>query len=502
MTGPRTPDLTRRALLGGAFASLAGAALAEAPLRSLRPVARPDAGAPLSPLARTPVAEIIREARLGGPVGFAVADAATGEILESGAADTPLPPASVAKALTALYALQALGPYHRFETRLIATGPVTEGVLEGDLVLAGGGDPGLTTDDLGDLAAALAATGLREVRGRFLVWGGALPYQYQIDPDQQAHVGYNPAVSGLNLNYNRVHFQWTREAGKYAVKLDARAERFSPDVTAARLRIVDRRLPVYTHALDGGVDEWTVARAALGEAGARWLPVRRPELYAGDVFATLARSEGIPLGRPQAVSVLPPGRTLAAHRSPPLTDLLRDMLRWSTNLTAEAVGLAATAARGIGAATLAQSGQAMSDWARARLGARFDLVDHSGLGDASRVTAAGLATALVAAGRDGRLRPLLREIALVDEARAALDDPPGAVVAKTGTLNFVSALAGYLNSDGGADMAFAILTAAPEARSAAKLSQDEVPEGARPWAARSRRLQQRLLQRWAVSYPA
>jgi D-alanyl-D-alanine carboxypeptidase/D-alanyl-D-alanine-endopeptidase (penicillin-binding protein 4) len=134
-----------------------------------------------------------------------------------------LPPASVAKTFTALYALDRLGADHRFETRLLATGPIRGGRLDGDLILLVGGDPVLDTDDLADMAAALVAQGVRQIGGRFLVSGGGLPSVTTIDPSQPIHVGYSPAVSGLVLNYNRVHFEWKRTAGGYHITMDARA---------------------------------------------------------------------------------------------------------------------------------------------------------------------------------------------------------------------------------------------------------------------------------------
>ena len=113
--------LTRRFILTGMLGGLVGRALAEAPMVSPRPPARPlRVGAVSAPSA----AELIRAAGLGGRVGFVVADARTGLVLESSDGDLPMPPASTAKIVTSLYALDRLGPGHRFGTRLIATGPV------------------------------------------------------------------------------------------------------------------------------------------------------------------------------------------------------------------------------------------------------------------------------------------------------------------------------------------------------------------------------------------
>lgn len=83
----------------------------------------------------------MEDAGLGGHSSFVVADAVTGEVLESFSALRAHPPASVTKAVTALYALEMLGPQFRFETRLLGTGPIENGVLKGDLILAGGGRP-------------------------------------------------------------------------------------------------------------------------------------------------------------------------------------------------------------------------------------------------------------------------------------------------------------------------------------------------------------------------
>ncbi len=234
----------------------------------------------------------------------------------------------------------------------------------------------------------------------------------------------------------------------------------------------------------------------LGTGGTRWLPVRRPAIYAGDVFRTFARARGIVLDAPQMAAAAE-GAELARIESAPLDGLIRDMLLYSTNLTAEVIGRAATRARGGSAVTLAASAQAMNGWLTAKYGVRCAFVDHSGLEEGSRISAGEMARVLVAARQEGLLRPLLRTIALVDENREPLANPPGTVVAKTGTLNFVSALAGYLRTAEGADLVFVILSAEEGRRAAVRDSPDEAPAGTWEWNADAKRLQQRLLQRWA-----
>ncbi|SLN51883.1 D-alanyl-D-alanine carboxypeptidase/D-alanyl-D-alanine endopeptidase [Roseisalinus antarcticus] len=498
--------ISRRTVLGALASALGTAALADAPLTSLRPRARPSGAAaaatdiaPIPPEARATLEQIVADARLEGTVSIAVADT-SGRIIEGQAQDTALPPASVTKSLTALYALETVGPEHRFVTRLIATGPVTDGRLDGDIALVGGGDPTLETDHLFSLAAELKAAGIREVTGRFLVYGGALPYEDEIDEGQLDHLGYNPAVSGLNLNYNRVHFEWARTGSSYRVTLDARSATYRPEVTIAEMRVADRSLPVYTYAAAGDLDQWTVARGALGDGGSRWLPVRRPALYCGDVFRTFARSHGIVLPAAEQVATEPTGSEVARHSSGRLQDVIRDMLRYSTNLTAEVVGLTATASTGNTPPDIPTSAAAMNLWLEDRFGVEAGFVDHSGLGDASRISAAQMVGILTSPGVMERLMPVLKEHDLKDAEGAPIANYPATVHAKTGTLNFVSALAGFIRTAEGADVAFAIFCGDLDAREAAKASGDEIPAGSRYYNGRARNMQQRLLQRWGLIY--
>lgn len=496
--GESTKHITRRGVLAGALSSVAATAFAAPPTRSLVPRPRPADWA----LQSVPSAEsLLNGANLTGKTAFAVLDARSGEVLE---ARTPLlaqPPASVAKAITSLYGLEKLGAGFRFRTQLVATGPVRNGRLEGDLLLVGGGDPHLDTDGLAQMAAELKATGIREVTGEFRVADGVLPQIPEIDPTQPDHLGYNPSISGLNLNFNRVYFEWKRDQNDYSVTLDARSERVRPRVRIARMSIVDRDQPVYDYARRDDVDIWTVARSALGNGGGRWLPVRAPGAYVSEVFQILARSHGIVLrpGRPARSAIT--GTVLVEVSSAELADILRSMLRFSTNLTAEVVGLTASVSQGTQIRKLSDSGAAMSQWVEQTLGAsRATFVDHSGLSDNSRISASDMAKELSRAGAEAILRPLLKKVELSDDQGTPISNHPMQVSAKTGTLNFVSSLAGYATTKSGRDLVFAIFSADMPRRNALPEAERERPRGGRAWTGRARGLQNDLLRRWGLVY--
>jgi D-alanyl-D-alanine carboxypeptidase/D-alanyl-D-alanine-endopeptidase (penicillin-binding protein 4) len=486
---------SRRAFLASLMASTATAACAKAPETSPRPTARPLKGR----AGTAPEAEaLIAAAQLGGEVAFLVADAATGKVLEGRAAGQPMPPASTAKVLTTLFAFERLGQDYRFTTRVLADGSLAGGRLNGDLVLAGGGDPTLDTEGLAGLAAALKARGLREATGRLRYYGGALPYQRQIAAGQPDHLGYNPAVSGLNLNFNRVYFEWKKQGAGYAVSMDARSDKRRPAVRSATMEIADRAAPLYTWRDGGEREHWTVMRRALGKDGGRWLPVRHPDRYAAEVLRGLARAEGVAVGPEAPAARLPGGPALAIRQSAPLLGIAREMLEYSTNITAEVLGLTAS-----GAATLPASAAVLNGYAASRFGAGgIRLVDHSGLGEASRVTAEDMVAVLVGSGPKGPLMPILKPIPIRDARGRPVKDHPLKIRAKTGTLNFVSALTGYLVAPGGRVLAFAILTG--DVRRRAKLAEDDQdrPQGASAWNARSKALQQALLERWGRVYSA
>lgn len=469
----------RRTLLAGGLAALVAGRV------------RADAGS---------LGALVERSGLGGVSAFAVADLITGEILEAHQPEAAMPPASVTKVATTLYALGTLGPAYRFRTRLVARGPVRDGRLGGDLALVGGGDPVLDTDDLAAMLRALRAAGTKSVDGRLLIADGALPSVPLIEAGQPDEAAYNPPVSGLNLNFNRVYLGWAPGQGGPKLRFSARGAGADPEIGRFGAQMADGGPP--RHRMAGGREMWTLARGGLKGNGSVWLPVRDPAAYAAAVFRALAKDSGVTL--PEAVEVTPEveGPVAVEHASPPLDTLMRDMLRYSTNLTAEVAGLRASQARGLDPTGLGVSAAAMTAWVRETYGLTSAVfTTHSGLPDTSRIAPAEM-VALLRGAADGPLPGLLRERPILDRGGAPEEAKGVRAVAKTGTLDFVSALAGYMApSDGtGRRLAFAIFAADPERRAAIRPEQRSAPPGTKAWLNRARGLERALLQRWAVAY--
>lgn len=432
--------------------------------------------------------ELIARANLGAVVAYAAIDPRTGAIIDERGGDLALAPASTLKAVTALYAQAKLGADHRFATRVIRAGDL--------LILAGGGDPELDTDGLAQLAKDTAAAEKAAGRGapkRFAVWGGALPHVAEISPGQAVHLPYNPTISGIILNFNRVHLGWNRAESGYAFSLEARGRKHSPRAYSVTVGVADRGQPLFTYDDTGKVESWTMARQSMGKGGSRWLPVRRPELYAGDVFQTLCRAEGLSLPAAEVITSLPEGTEIARRLSPPLRDILKGMMEFSNNLTAEVVGLAAS-----GKPTLTSSAADMAEWLRGQgISGAFDFRDHSGLSPANRVTAKMLAQMVAGTGRAQGLEGLMKHIPLRDLKGKPLENSKISVEAKTGTLNFVSNLTGYAQNGTGTQICFAILTGDEERR--ARNEGRELPDGVIGWTKRSKALQQGLIEHWLAN---
>lgn len=476
-----------------AFKSGEGAPLGGAALVAAASASDP---ADLSPLPPRPV---------GTTMGYLLLDLESGEVLAELNPDLPLIPASTVKVATAIVALDVLGPEHRFETDLLIDGTVRDGVLTGDLILRGGGDPVLDVADLLELAVKLKTRGIRAVDGRFLIDDSALPRLSEIEPTQPPEAAYNPGIGALSLANNRVRLAW-RGGGRVD------ASTLPPLEEAAFEPASPARLPpggIGLKQADDDIVVWRVADRGRGRQE-RWLPVKDPGLYAGSVFHQLAEAQGIAL-RPPRRGVAPVGATvLASHESPPLRPILRDMLLHSNNMMAELIGLAAASRLGDVSGGLDDAGALLVDHLAETLpgvdwrGAQ--LTNHSGLDGSARLTAHQLA-AILQYGWVTEALPALLPAAgwsgtLARRFRA--EDEVFRVWAKTGTVNYGIALAGYLFPETGRPAVFAAMVSDLDERDAydalpTPTSYSEAAAGT--WNARARALQDGLVEGWLGELP-
>jgi D-alanyl-D-alanine carboxypeptidase/D-alanyl-D-alanine-endopeptidase (penicillin-binding protein 4) len=116
------------------------------------------------------------------------------------------------------------------------------------------------------------------------------------------------------------------------------------------------------------------------------------------------------------------------------------------------------------------------------------------------MTADGMVGALVKVYESNELRPILKDIPMRDDKRKIIKDSPITVSAKTGTLNFVSGLGGYMTSADGTVLAFAIFVSDEKIRARISKADRERPRGAKSYNTRAKKVQQKLIGRWGAVY--
>jgi len=374
--------------------------------------------------------------------GYIAIDAETGMVLARSAADESFVPASALKLLTAVVALDRLGPDHRFETALATSGRVSEGVLNGDLVLRGGGDAELDLDDLMAMALALRAKGVRTVAGKFVVDDDAFLRLPQIHPDQPVEAPYNAGIGPLTLAFGRVELRPDGAGGHFA----------NPP-------LIERSVA------------WALV---TGNSPQRPLPlpVRDVGLHTAQTLARMLGQLGIDVPDPTRASPAAQPRLVHAVPSKRLRELVEDMLVYSNNQLAETIGLAVNAAIGSQPQSLAESIALMASDLQGRLPpadwSGFRAGNHSGLDPAARMTPLQLATILAYGLDTHRLPALLPANAWSGSLKKRMveRDHLQRVWAKTGSLDFAAVLAGYLARQDGGLVIFVMMSDDPQRRAA------------------------------------
>jgi len=436
----------------------------------------------------------------GAEVSYVLVDLDRGTTITERNADQHHIPASSAKLATAVVALQRLGPDHRFKTELRITGPIEDGVLKGDLILKGGGDPVLDLPDLLPLIDALARQPVRQIDGRFLIDDTALPRFTEIEPTQPTEAAYNPGVSALSVAFNRVNLRW-RKRGVLAVETVPHLEEASFVSTKS-----DRLPPsgVQLKQLDGRDAIWQLADKG-SRRSKRSLPVKDAGLFAGQTFRDLATLYGIDLPAPERLDRAQESRLIAVHESRPLRELVRDMLWYSNNLVAELIGLATAKTLDADVDRLDGSAElVLSELERQLSDLSWDdahLHNHSGLSSRSRMTPEQLAAILRLGWDNGTLSGLLPGSGWSGTLARRFNGPDHAlrIWAKTGSINYVTALGGYLMSSSHGPAAFVIMISDEKARAgydAQSRRTRAIEKKARAWKDQAERAMNGIIERW------
>ena len=410
-------------------------------------------------------------------IAVAVNELTTGQALIARIADQKMNLASNAKLLTGVAALAGLGSGFRWRTAVyVSTEPDATGTVTGDLHVRGRGNPVLLPGDLRQLAHDVAARGIRNIEGKLVIDGSYFdsisePPHFEEQPKERA--AFRAPIASFAVARGAFTVTVTADPGGTArVSLEPDAGEYLK-LTKAEVTSIPAgrtRLRVETKPKRDHLEIEVTGQIRAGEGS--WDIRRRvddPTRFAAEVFKSALAANGVQI-RKKAIAQGPvplTAKLVAVHDSPTLGEVVRIMNKHSDNNVAESI------LKTLGAELKGTPGPA--SWADARMAqqaqlARFGLLpgayrtsNGSGLYGSTEVTAKQLVTMLAAAHKDYRIGPdLVASLPTGGHdgtlARRWHGKPArGRVRAKTGTLDKVTTLAGYIGVDGGRLLVFAIL---------------------------------------------
>ncbi len=383
-------------------------------------------------------------------------------------------PASAMKLLTTYAALELLGPAHTWHTEVLAESAAVNGRVDGNLYLRGSGDPRLGLEPFWLLLRQLRARGVAEIGGDLVLDRSAfaVPPHDPGEFDQEPLRPYNAGPDALLVNLKSIRLTLLPDPARQTVQVII-------DTPSAGLRI-DNRLSLGREACDDWREQIRPVvngqsielsgrfPAACGEKALHLVPWAA-DLQVEDLFRALWRELGGSFsGRVRAGRVPASARTLAVQESAALGEVIRDINKFSNNVMARQLFLSLDSER---PATAEGARRRIAGWLQAKGLKLPELVldNGSGLSRSERISAADLAALLRAAwqspvmpeliaslpiaGVDGTLRKRFNEGSL--SGRAHL---------KTGYLDGVRALAGFLLDRSGKRWIVVCLINDPKAR--------------------------------------
>ncbi len=376
-------------------------------------------------------------------------------------ATQPMNPASTMKLLTTYAALELLGPTYTWKTEAYAAGKLESGVLQGNLILKGYGDPKLTLENFWLLLRRLRALGLRDIRGDLLLdrsYFEAAEY----DPakfDAEPLRAYNVGPDALLLNFKAVRFQFVPDADRRIVTVIAEPRPAGLEFAAA-VRATDGACGDWRAGIkadfqtNGGSAKASFAGsmpAACGEHYWNASLLAQPN-YVYGVFRQLWEESGGTLSGGWKDGAVPASaKLLATSASASNAELVRDINKFSNNVMARQLFLT------LGAEVLKlpgrsdRSAQVVQSWLAEKKLDFPELVmeNGAGLSRRERISAEHMGKLLLEAWGSAVMPELMSSLPLVAydgtmRRRLRFESIAGQAHIKTGSLSDARTLAGYV----------------------------------------------------------
>ncbi len=381
-------------------------------------------------------------------------------------------PASAMKLVTTYAGLEVLGPAHTWRTEMLAENVPLNGRLDGNLYLRGSGDPKLDLEHFWLLLRQLRARGVAQIGGDLVLDRTAFalpahdPGEFDSEPLRPYNVG--PDALLINLKSVRLTLQADRGSVKVVVETPSEGLRIQNRLSLGREACGDWREQIKP-AVNGQTIELNGSfPAACGDKALHLAPWTA-DVQVEALFRVLWHELGGSFnGRVREGQVPTGARPLAGQESPALGEIVRDINKYSNNVMARQLFLSIDSER---PATAAGARRQIAGWLQAKGLKLPELVldNGSGLSRSERISADGLAQLLRAAWQSPVMPELIASlpIAGVDGTlRKRFNDgsASGRAHLKTGYLEGVRALAGYLLDHSGKRWIVVCLINDPKAR--------------------------------------
>ena len=396
-----------------------------------------------------------------------------GDVLVEIRGDQQFIPASNQKLITTASALRYLGPDFRFPTELYTNGKIENGIINKDLYIKGFGNPKLVTEEMWLLANQLRNLPTRIVQGDIITDDSYFDDKRRIKSwkEKSRPQAYNAPLGALSFNFNTVRamVRPAPNAGDKPIVVMDPETAYIKVSNRAKTVPRGRRNGLIVNRLEReGFDQITLTGKIRKNAprAKYYLNITDPLIYAGTVFKEFLKRAGVEVRGNVRRGKIPDGiRRIVRHQSEPLSLIVRGLNKFSNNFTAEQL-VKTLAVHKYGEPGTSFNGvKVISDYMES-LGFgvdNFKIVDGSGLSHENRLSPNQIVAVLLDMYRDQSVYPeyiaSLAVMGLDGSTVDRLSNIPEASRArvKTGTLEKVSALSGYLQSLDGEHIAFSIL---------------------------------------------